>query len=271
MRTRSNYWSCSTFADWVRGTKKPYVGTEDEWHTWKQQAKLLPVRYWLAEHGLGKLQDLINWPRDRLYAVSCYLNNRFKTKTHALTSSSLAVGKWHEFDERILHCLFDELVDFIEDELAWSHYNWNIRGTEEDTVQLPSRILQFFGQRRRFPEAGLKYLEWASTLTDIDFRSDDDKCNAQLTHQALAAREMKVLYDWWKQRPNRVDPMEASGWYDICEEKRLFRSSTSTNNDDYRERRAASLEDLKQLEKQYEQEDEDMLYRLIKIRKSLWT
>jgi len=50
MAQRSNYWSCSKFADWVRGKPKLSAGTSDQWHEWENEAKRYhPVRYWIAE------------------------------------------------------------------------------------------------------------------------------------------------------------------------------------------------------------------------------
>jgi hypothetical protein len=58
MAQHSNYWSCTPFADWVRGTRKLKSGTSEEWYDWNSKAKgYNPVRYWLAEEGLDKLQD----------------------------------------------------------------------------------------------------------------------------------------------------------------------------------------------------------------------
>jgi hypothetical protein len=30
-----NYWSCSKFADWLRGMPKLEAGTIEEWNAWK--------------------------------------------------------------------------------------------------------------------------------------------------------------------------------------------------------------------------------------------
>lgn len=116
----SNYWSCTKFADWVRGTPKILAGTEKEWRAWKNIAKKKRVRYWLAEEGLDYLQKIINWPRNRLKDARHYIVNRWISKTHALTST-LKKGQWHEFETRLLYSTFDSLVDFVEIELAWFH------------------------------------------------------------------------------------------------------------------------------------------------------
>jgi hypothetical protein len=70
MAHHTNYWSCSTFADWVRGKPKLKMGTSDEWHNWEDEAKRYhPVRYWIAEEGLGHIQDFVTWPIRTLYDI----------------------------------------------------------------------------------------------------------------------------------------------------------------------------------------------------------
>lgn len=84
---RSEYWCNSAFADWLRGTMKPGAETISGWETWRQQAKKAhPIRYWLAEEGLDHIQKFLWWPIDRLYDVKYYINNRWVTRTHALTA-----------------------------------------------------------------------------------------------------------------------------------------------------------------------------------------
>lgn len=113
-----NHWTCSKIADWLRGTPSLNSGTTEEWADWEKKAKKNPFRYWLAEEGLDYLQDFIYWPVNRIHDVRCYINNRWITKSHALTSN-LKRGVWHDLDERLLHAVFDELVNFVEIEQAW--------------------------------------------------------------------------------------------------------------------------------------------------------
>src|ERR1700733_5487428 len=120
MSTRSNYWSSSKFADWLRGTPKLKAGTAEAWNTWYKTAKTKKVRYWLAEKGLRYLQDFVNWPMDLFSDMRHYINNRWISKTHALTST-LKRGQWYEFETRLLHSAFDELLDFVEIEQAGMH------------------------------------------------------------------------------------------------------------------------------------------------------
>ena len=125
---RSNYWSCSKFADWLRGTDKLDAGTSREWRDWEQTAKVLhPVRYWIAEEALDRVQNFINWPVDKIYDMKYYVVNRWIDQSHALVAhpKNIKPGQYRDFDTRILYCLFDELVDFVEIEKAYNNYRWN--------------------------------------------------------------------------------------------------------------------------------------------------
>lgn len=90
---KSKYWSCSKFADWLRGTPKPFSGTAEEWNAWGKMAKTKKFRYWLAEEGLDYLENVLCWPTNRINDMRCYISNRWISKSHALTSN-LERGKW---------------------------------------------------------------------------------------------------------------------------------------------------------------------------------
>ena len=270
-----NYWSCSAFANWIRGTMKPTSETSSGWRKWRKEAKAKhPVRYWIAEEGLDLVQNFVNWPRDQLYSLKYWINNRFVTRTHTLTSFSLKKGQWHEFETRLLHCAFDELVNFVEIEQAWLNIAWDKKAREK--FKSPFWSWGWCRWRTwRCPEAGLDYLNWASALTNEEWLEDDKKHEAQLTHHALAARETLALYNWWKNvRPFRPDPMDASGWRKLCEQHREdgkdFLDFEERTPEDAEKTRKV-LDQCHALEEQYEQEDEEMLIRLIKLRRSLWT
>jgi len=81
-----NYWTCSKFADWIRGTTKLKCGTGKEWHEWEKAAKAkYPVRWWIAEEGLDHIQDVWCWIPERINDVRYYVNNRWVSHSHRLT------------------------------------------------------------------------------------------------------------------------------------------------------------------------------------------
>ena len=275
---RARYWSCSKFADWLRGKPKLSAGTSDEWHDWEEQAKSAhPVRFWIAEEGLDYVQNFINWPIDKLYDAKYYINNRWVTRTHSLTAhrNDIRPGKWCDVGNRFLPCLFNELVDFIEIEKAWSHIAW---GDEEARKKYnpPFWATGWFRWRNwRCPQAGLDHLAWEMTLTNSDWCEPDHKDYGKPTLQAENAKELLALYTWWKEvYPNRPDPHDASGWTEYCEkirelnDGRLFGSKTTPELKKLSDR---SHKLQQKIEADYEKEDEQMMIRLIKIRNALWT
>lgn len=270
---RSNYWSCSKFADWVRGMPKPKAGTAEEWNAWHKSAKVNKFRYWLAENGLDYVQDFINFPKDRIAALRHYINNRWISKTHAMTSN-LKRGHWHEFETRLFHSAFDELVDFVEIEQAWMHAACCNEARKKYKVPWYRTIFRI--RSWRSPEAGLAYLEWAGAFkADEEWLDKNDPDFGQPTRHALAAQETLALYKWWKEeRAKRPDPMDASGWSDYCEEKRTDEEEYyfGRNESEEERKRAREILDIcNQIEREHDNEDTEMLIRLVRLRTHLWT
>ena len=243
---RKSYWSCTKFADFIRASKKIPYGSAEEWHKWHAMAKQKSFRYWLAEEGLDLLQDIVYWPKDFLLSAHHYVHNRWISKTHGL-NSSLKKGQYHEFDTRILFCLFDELINFVEIEKA---HLYNI---------CASKPIKSHSSRN--PEAGIAHLEWEIRLVN-DL--------GELTDQAFAAKETLALYQWWKNiRPHRPCPYEASGFNLYCENNSRSDNCAIEFNNESELRRLHNL--VIQLEDAQDAEDTEMLIRLVKLRHRLWT
>ena len=280
MAQHTHYWSCSPFADWIRGTKKLSAGTSEEWDEWTTQAQIKHnFRYWLAEEALGHIQDFVTWPVRKIHDIKYYINNRWVTRTNSLTAHprDIKPGQWQDLGNRFLPCLFNQLVDFVEVETAWSQIAW---GDKEARAKYnpPFYASGWFRWRTwRCPQAGLDHLDWAMTLTNVEWLDEDKKSEAVPTSQAISAKEIKELYVWWTTvYPNRPEPMDASGWSEHCDAMRvkypssLFSSLTGKDSDDKKASdKAHKL--LQKIEAAYEKEDEAMMIRLIKIRDSLWT
>jgi hypothetical protein len=275
---RSNYWSCGKFADWLRGTPKLKAGTGKEWRLWNKAAKEThPIRYWIVEEGLDWLQNVVNWPMDRIHDVRYYINNRWITRSHALTAHprDIKPGNWCDVGNRFLPCLFNELVNFVEVEQAWHHVMWDGEARKKFHVPWHRRFLRF--RTWRCPDAGIEHLIWASGLKlSEDMGVDkDSEGYGEPTHQAKNAQEILALYRWWKiERPKRPDPMEASGWSAYCESIRSKGRDFFDFEDKTEEEAVASrtaLDKSNEMEAAYEAEDEAMMIRLIKVRDSLWT
>lgn len=275
-----NYWSCSKFSDWLRGTPKLTVGSAKQWKDWKANAKSAhPIRYWLAEDGLNKLQDVVMWPLDQLHSAKYYFNNRWITRTHALTAHPRDIprGEWREYGTRILPCLFNELVNFVEIDQAAMNIIWDEAARKK--YKAPWWSFGWFRVRTwRSAEAGVEHLKWAASLTNEEWLDEGEKHLAQHTGQAIAAKEVLELYHWWTVvRPNRPDPGDASGWTAWCHSTRsntddvLSVLDSSNETPEQRETSNRILDAYHEIEKNYENEDTEMLVRLIRIRYHLWT
>ena len=280
MAQHSRYWSCSKFADWVRGTKKPLALEINAWDDWNKSASdAHPVRYWIADEGLDYLQDFITWPVRKLYDIKYYINNRWVTKTHALTASPRDIqrGSWHDVGNRFLPCLFNELVDFVEVELAWWHIAWDDEAAKKFRAPWYSRGW-FRWRTWRSAECGLANLEWQRNLVwnEDEFLDKDDPRYGTPTSQAIKAQEILDLYTWWTcTRPSRPDPYIASGWMDHCDAMTVKYGGgmagwgKKDKADKVASDKAHKL--LNKMEATYEKEDEEYMIRLIKVRHGLWT
>jgi hypothetical protein len=255
---RANRWSDSKLAKWLYGREVPAALPWGEWDKfWNEVKAERPIRYWIAHEGFNKLQDIVMWPIDKIYAIRYYLNNRFITKTHALTADpkNIKPGEWVDMDTRILYCMFDEFCrNFVESEAAWMNVIF------DDEAKKAYNVPRWFWWKRNMwtsREAGLAWL----------------KFQAENGH-TLFATEAMDLYHWWRDvRPNRPDPHDASGWTAVCNAARdkdgdkfpLGEALDNVPNKD------EALKKLREIEERYEQEDTDNLIRLIRIRSFLWT
>jgi hypothetical protein len=239
IRSRINPWYCSKFADFIRGESKPFALGWDEWSEWHKNAKSKrPLRYWLAETGLKKLQNFIYFPYDLYHTIDVYIKNRWFSKLHYL-DTGLKPGEYYDLDTRILYGLMNELVDFVEIELA--HLS---RSSQWD------RSKKYKFKNGRCVEAAYDYFEWACKITyneEYGFSSNDPDYG-KLTEDVI---KIKELYEWWKhKRPNKCNP------YDIITQE--------TYGDNY-------FKLIDEIEKADEAEDTEKLIELIKLRGSLWT
>ena len=229
--------------NWIRGSTPPGTfesGQFEQWH--KAAKKARPFRYWLAETLLYKLVALINWPGKSIHHLVYASNNRWISKTHALTAHPKVIprGEWRDLGDRFLPCMFNELVNFVEIEKARSR----VRGCEESQKAYgrPWIHRHFFLSTWRCPQAGIDHLKWEAALTDECCRG-----------QALAATEIHELYTWWKEIiPARNAAEENGDW------------------DSYHQLRRSKGLDASTIEGN-EAEEEQMMIRLIRLRRAFWT
>lgn len=246
IRTRTNYWSSSKFAEWILGEKKPFALEWGAWDTYYDDLKKRkPFRYWLTENFLGFMQNIIYFPYDIYREIKFYIRNRWIDRTHYL-NTGLQPGHYYELDYRLIHGLFNELVDFVEIELAA-----NMMWKDKHKYKI---------KNGRCVEAAYDYFKWAKNIKQ---KNKDGK--RVLSEQAKSARTIQKLYEWWKyKRPNRLSPAEQSGWDKVYDKIEANDTKARKNAHKYYMK-------LIKIEEDYEQEDTDMLIELIKIRSHLWT
>jgi len=166
-------------------------------------------------------------------------------------------------ETRLLHGMFEALVDFVEDEKAAM-----MRWTSDKKIKLPNKA------------AGLAYLGWEISLKD---QKVGDPVHPAHVAQSERAKETLALYYWWKYtRPMRKEPGEAVGLWDFhdamrekyCEDDDnmwgvLARRENYTAEEQAEDKRlfkASNEEETRQYD-----EDTEMMNRLVALRNSLWT
>lgn len=164
---------------------------------------------------------------------------------------------YHDPDYRLLHANFQLLKDFVEIELA-SMMDASDERNNEEIDSFLKRVGKHIRFRRRkmlrSPEQGIKHLDWEIEETT--------------GHQKTSAVEKKELYLWWTQyRPLRADPYDSALFKDPNDNGEPWSLATMVRKPFNR-----PLAEARQaLENMYEAEDEEMLIRLMKVRRSLWS
>ncbi len=241
LKSRRSYGSTSAFADWIRArvhSEKPGAATLDEWADWREDnQKNHPIVHWITETLLDNLQDIVLFPHDVYRNFSFKLRNRFLTKTHMLPTN-LPPGEWYEYATRMEEALFTVLVNFVEIDKADSQ-----SFVSNNTIKQTPR------------ESGLAYLDW-----EIGLESEE-------SDQSLAAQEIKDLYLWIKDiYPNRRDPMDAARY-----SPQLNTGFQQKKSVEERQATSAMFAKVTIIENEYRAEDTEILCRIIKIRKQLWS
>lgn len=205
------------------------------------------------------IENYINFP---LYMLKTYLKDierwiahRTYDKCHVV-KTDLKPG-YYDIDTRMLHSNFTLLVDFVEIDKASLQYFFT---SHERTKKFGSRVNFNNLTKAQKKELGLQYLDWEIN-TDEPFFPEI---------QRDSAKETKELYLWWTDvRPSRIDPYDK-----YKEELNKFGESIYklTVKDIKKAKKVnAIFKKIGKLEEQYDKEDETMLIRLMKVRRSLWT
>lgn len=261
---RARYWKNHNLVDKVYSmvTGKPTGYTKlsrsmEDWDEYHADLENNHPYLNMFINAVGNAQDIVMYPLDKLHEARTYIRNRFIDRIH-LIDTGLPKGKFHECETLMLHGMFAILVDFVEIQKAWSEVIWN-EAPVPFWVNPRIKLLRWFKFRSR--ELGLKYLDWEISLGP----------NGGGMGQSDAARETKELYIWWKDiRPARVCAYKASGLEEWAKANTPAGKRFSFRN--AKDPVWKELSDkMSSIEEQYAKEDQDMMYRLIEIRNSMWT
>jgi len=234
----------------------PDAATMEDWEVWKNSAKQHKVKWFFAETVPDWFSFTFVYPYERVVSK---LKNKYIRKHNQINITSLKNDEWYDTDTRMMHGMFQLLVDFVELEKA----HMQIIFGEENAPRYMRKA------KYRSAEMGLKYLAWESELG-----KDGGK------DQSKRAKQVRDLYVWWKHdRPARIDLMDVKGDMDVSTNE--FYSDTNddaisfTALDRKKDREPELFKSVNKAyedaEKSYNKEDEQMLIKLIKLRKHLWT
>ena len=236
----------------------PGALTSDGWNSFNEEFYLnAPIRYWLDNDFKKifiypvkwKYQEITYWFRYRIY------------DRYHIVKTGLPPG-YSEVDNTMLHVNFNLLKDFVEIQQATREY-WSDDVSKTWCEQHMPFYRVFYPFRR--PDLGIKHLEWATTLDDPSLPPYE-----QSVQQAKHAREVLILYKWWVEgRPGRV-AVEIHHPTNSGKSITDIFSSKFKNSPEYRKYRDDLDKSAKQ-EERWDNEDDKMLVRLMKIRRGLWT
>ena len=239
----------------------PGAMTSKGWRLFQHEFKeVAPIRFWVKNTARRKYILSIKWKYE---SISRWIMYRTIYKYNKVDTG--LKPSYYSKDTLMLHVNFNLLKDFVEVEQALHTYWWSEEYNDASWLEkhMPFYYVIF---PFRNPEIGLKHLDWAATLDDPSLLPHERN-----DAQAAAAREIKALYKWWvEERPARKDVIipdyDRQGLGDLG----MFDDDFDQDAPDYKAH-LESFELQEKKDKEWEKEDEDMLVRLMKIRKSLWT
>lgn len=230
------------------------------WAEWdRRRARLkrsFPVRWFFSETLPDFHSHFIKYPMRK---TKNWFRYRFKERYHVVKTG--LAPNYYDADTRMIHAAFQLLVDYVEIELATSHYVGEELEKEDKAVsgrQYYKIFKRLRRKQKRDPKAGLAHLDW-----EINESPGSSFPIAGNQTQAQAAMEKKFLYLWWtKYRPARID---------------VHHHPLIWNHNGYDPSKDVFSQDcsyqhhlMHELEKFYNAEDTEMFRRLVEIRDRMW-
>lgn len=242
------------FKNWFK-MFPPNSATSEEWELFDQNCKTkFPIRYWLNESLIPNTWDHV---KNSFSTFKDMLNHYLIERLHII-DTKLPPG-YYDLGTRLLYGLFALLVDYVEIECAWMN-KVSERGLEEKRPWWKKEP-----RFKRSREKGLEYLDWEINLKNEKSKDIGEKSINK--DQSEAAQIAKELYLWWvDERPKREDP------YKMMDDPTFVKGNSLKdwlNKDD--PKRDESIKKMYEKEIQQDEEDTQMLIKLVQLRKSLWT
>lgn len=247
--------------------QKPFALSWNDWEKWDKQFKNdRPIAYLITEtipNKLNRIKFNIVLPWNKLFShiVCCYVN-----KIHQVNNNSLVKGKYYDTDVRILHSNFTLLVEFVENQLARSNYNYY---ETQKSVSWIFKKSSVFRKLIKFsnPDSGVDLIK--KTMVDKNNNSE----NENYTPYARNLQELMRLYHWWKEvKPLQTDAYTTSGMKDFIDQ--MNEKYGSLNGQSWSKSEFKKYDELAglldSLESHWLNIENDMLLSLIKIRSTLW-
>jgi hypothetical protein len=235
--------------------------TSKGWRLFEQEFKeVAPIRYWFKHNFKRAVIYPIKW---KYNTVTDWIRYRTTHRYHVVNTG--LPPSYYEVESRMLHVNFTLLKDFVEIEQARQRYLWSYE--RKDTPTWCEKHMPFYRLVYPFrrPDLGIKHFEWAATLDDPSLPPYE-----RADKQAQDAREILALYKWWVD----IRPTRREKEYKEYSDQGLgvlgsLDDDFDHNAEDYKAFREA-MDENANMEDMWNTEDEDMLVRLIKIRRGLW-
>lgn len=190
----------------------------------------------------------------KLHDAKWWLYHRFHPKhRYNLVHTGLKPG-YYDKDWLMFNACFNLLKDYVEGEMSWMA----LICSDDERAKIPWWMSMNRYHKKHCKRLALGYLTYWEKVSEEE--ADRVWC---MTPEALydtrrEDKEILDLYLWWiETRPNRPDP------YDGCYESKPGYVKAIVPNE--------KLEEAFNQEMAYDKEDDEMLVRLVNIRRRLWT
>lgn len=212
--------------------KRPISDTSEGWNIWeKKMKKQYPIGFFMAWTLPGKLK---RGYRILITDPIWWVKHRTFWQYHYIPSG-LEPGFW-DYDHLLEETIFNVVKLHVNAEM-WKHEGWDkiYKKSKEEKAKFINEKLQQFIEKLK---------------------------NSEFTSQYEAEKEIYDIYKWITTvRDIRKDSFEDSGLAEFCKKSKKLKSP------EYRR----LMDKMTEIEDQYKKEDEEMIYRIIKIRNCLWS